>query len=187
MKRFGEWLAMLRNVILALGVIAIGQALPPLQALESWMTPRRTTLLWATTATAALGWALLMGAALYRVRTGGGSLTRAETEASVKSVKDSRMMPYFWRISRYVTPERSWGAGFSDEVSIGQFKAAWRQALWLKDTRWRGLFLMGLGAMLMTLGGFGAIIVLCPPGLKFLAGIALGYAAVRMVKAFRSS
>jgi hypothetical protein len=46
---------------------------------------------------------------------------------------------------------------------------------------------MGLGAILMTLGGFGAIIVLCPPGLKFLAGIVLIYAAVRTVRAFQSS
>jgi hypothetical protein len=126
-----------------------------------------------------------MGAVLYRIRTGGGSLRRHEIEASVKSVKDSQAAPYFGRVSRYVIPKRSWGAGFSDEVSIGQFKAAWRQALWLKDSRWRGLFLMGLGATLMVLGAFGAIIVLCPPGLKLLVGIALIYAAVRTVRAFQ--
>jgi hypothetical protein len=47
-KGVGEWLAILRNVILALGVIAIGQALPPLQSLEEWLAPRRTALIWTT-------------------------------------------------------------------------------------------------------------------------------------------
>ena len=84
-----------------------------------------------------------------------------------------------FRAWRYWLPKRAWGAGFSDEVSITQFKAAWRQGLWRADSRWRGLFIMGFGAAFMTVGGFGLIIVLGPPGVKLLAGSALLYASIR--------
>lgn len=184
MNRFREWLLIFRNVIIALVVIAVGEALPPLQALEAWIAPQREALAWAVGGTAALGWALLIGATIYRIRTGGGSLTRREIEQSVKSVKDGLEVPYSSRVSRYWVPKKAWGAGFSDEVPIAQFKAAWRQGLWRVDSRWRGLFIMGLGALLMALGGFGLIIVLAAPGLKFLAGLALSYAAVRTLWAF---
>ena len=184
MNKFREWLLIFRNVAIALVVIGVGEALPPLQALERWIAPQREALAWATGWTAFLGWALLIGAVIYRIRTGGGSLTRSEIEASVKSVKDGLEVPYFSRVSRYWVPKKAWSAGFSDEVSISQFKAAWEKRLWLVDSRWRGLFIMALGALLMAFGGFGLIIVLAAPGLKFLAGLALGYAAVRILWAF---
>lgn len=184
MNKFHEWLLIFRNVVIALVVIAVGEALPPLQALERTIAPQRIMLAWATGTTAFLGFVFLMGATLYRIRTGGGSLNRAEIEQSVKSVKDGLEIPYSSRVSRYWVPKKAWGAGFSDEVPIAQFKAAWKQGLWRTDPRWRGLLIMGLGALLMAAGGFGIIIVLAAPGLKFLAGLALLYAAARTVWAF---
>ncbi len=184
MNKFREWLLIFRNVAIALVVIGVGEALPPLQALERWIAPQRESLAWAMGGTAFAGWALLIGAVIYRVRTGGGSLTRKEIEQSVKSVKDGLEVPYSSRVSRYWVPKKAWGAGFSDEVPISQFKAAWKQGLWLRDSRWRGMFIMALGALLMAVGGFGIIIVLATPGLKFLAGLALGYAAARTLWAF---
>ncbi len=44
---------------------------------------------------------------------------------------------------------------------------------------------MGLGALLMLVGSFGAIVVAAPPGIKLLFGGALIYALVRLVWAFR--
>ncbi len=184
MNKFREWLLIFRNVAIALVVIGVGEALPPLQALERGIAPQRTMLAWVTAGTAFAGWAFLIGATIYRIRTGGGSLTRAEIETSVKSVKDGLEVPYFSRVSRYWVPKKAWGGGFSDEVSISQFKAAWKKGLWRVDSRWRGLFIMALGALLMAFGGFGLIIVLATPGLKFLAGLALGYAVVRTLWAF---
>lgn len=179
------WLGVLRNVLLALVVIAVGELLPPLQALEQWMAPRRAVLTWSTAGLAALGWLLLMGATLYRTATGGGSLKRDEIAAHVASVKSHLAGPMAAsRAYRYMLPKRAWGGGFSDEVSVAQFKAAWRQALWRSDSRWRGLFIMAAGAALMALGLFGIGIVLCSPGLKLLFGGALWYAAVRTTQAF---
>jgi hypothetical protein len=125
-----------------------------------------------------------MGGVIYCILTGGGSLSRDEIEEHVKSVKDGQEVPYAMRVSRYVVPRKAKGAGFSDEVSIAQFKTAWRQALWRSDPRWRGIFIMGLGAALMAIGGFGLPVVLGTPGLKLLTGSALAYAAVRTVWAF---
>ncbi|OGX06414.1 MAG: hypothetical protein A2Z88_07080 [Omnitrophica WOR_2 bacterium GWA2_47_8] len=179
-----EWLLIFRNCILALIVIAVGSALPPLQSLEDWMTPLRMELIWLTTGMAFFGWALLIGAALYRIATGGGSLKRNEIEATIQSVKDAQSISYSFRASKYWVPKKAWGAGFSDEVSFAQVKAAWRLGLWRQDPRWRGLFIMGLGAVLMAVGGFGIIIVLGAPGLKSLAVGALLYAAVRTTWGF---
>lgn len=180
-----SWLLMLRNVAIALAVIAIGEALPPLQALERWTAPRRPLLAWWMGGITGLGWLLLMGATLYRIWRGGASLTRSEIAEQVGRVKSALAAPMAvargWKVR---LPKRAWGAGFSDEVSITQFKIAWRNQLWRQDSRWRGLFLMGLGAMLMALGGFGLIIVLGAPGLKLLAGGALLYATTRTVWVF---
>ncbi len=179
-----DWLLTLRNAALALVVIAIGELLPPLQALERWMAPRRETLAWSVGGVAFAGWALLMGGILYRVFTGGGSLKREEIAAHIKSVKDAQGAPYAFRASRYKIPKKAWGAGFSDEMSIAQFKAAWQRQLWRGDPRWRGVFIMGFGAALMAIGGFGLPVVLGAPGLKLLTGGALLYAAVRVTWAF---
>jgi hypothetical protein len=180
-----EWLLMARNVVLALLVIAIGSALPPLQALEEWIGPRRTALTWGVASSTFLGWLLLMGATLYRIWQGGGSLRREDIAEQIGRVKSYHAAPMaVFRAWRYAIPKRAWGAGFSDEVSIGQCKAAWRRQLWRSDSRWRGLFIMGVGAALMTVGLFGGVIVLGAPGLKLLFGGALLYAAIRTVGVF---
>ena len=180
MNALKEWLRIIRNVAIVLVVIAVGEALPPLQALEQWIAPQRAALAWRMGGLAFLGWGCLMGATLYRIATGGGSLTRREIAEQVGEVKSSLAAPMAvargWKVW---LPKRAWGRGFSDEVSIAQFKAAWRQGLWRRDSRWRGIFLMGFGAMLMVLGGFGLVIVLATPGLKLLAGGALLYAVTR--------
>jgi hypothetical protein len=179
-----DWLLILRNLILALLVIFIGGLLPPLHWLEEWIAPRRSGLVWLTAGMAGAGWIIFMGAVIDRIRTGGRPLERREIEASVKSVKDGIEIPYASRKSRYWVPAKAAGAGFSDQVSIGEFKAAWVHGLWRIDPRWRGMFLMALGALFMLVGGFSLIIVLCPPGLKFLAGCALAYAFFNIIRAF---
>ncbi|GEM_PF-6842126 len=181
MNALKEWALIARNVLIALAVIAVGELLPPLQALEQWIAPQRELLAWRVGGVAFLGWACLMGATIYRAITGGGSLTRQEIADHVGRVRSHQAAPMAvargWRIW---LPKRAQGAGFSDELSVAQFKAGWRHALWRHDRRWRGLFIMAFGAALMAVGGFGLIIVLATPGLKLLAGGALAYAIVRV-------
>lgn len=185
MNALKEWFLIARNILIILAVIAVGELLPPLQALERWIAPQREVLAWRVGGVACLGWVCLMGATIYRIVTGGGPLTRKEIAEQVGRVTSYHAAPMAvargWRIR---LPKRAWGAGFSDELSIAQFKAGWRQALWWSDARWRGLFLMGFGAALMTVGGFGLIIVLAAPGLKLLASGALAYAVLRVSWAF---
>jgi hypothetical protein len=173
-----------RNVVFALIVIAIGEMLPPLQALERWMASRRTPLVWCVGGICFVGWALFMSAVIYRILTGGGSLTREGIAHQIKSVQDGLRRPYAWRVSFYHIPKWAVGGGFHDEMSIRQFKDAWRLRLWRTDTRWRGVFAMAFGAALMTIGCFGLPVVLGTPGLKLLCGGLLLYAAVRTTGAF---
>lgn len=188
MKAWREWLAIGRNVLLVLAVIVIGELLPPLQALEQWIAPRRVMLAWMVGGVAGLGWGLLMGATLYRIFTGGALLRRDEIAEQIGRVKSYHSAPMaVARGWRYKIPQHAWGAGFSDKVSIAQMKAAWRQGLWCHDARWQGLFIMGLGAALMAVGLFGEVIVLGAPGLKLLGGGVLLYAAVRTAGAFLNS
>lgn len=185
MKALLEWLRIARNVFIVLVIIAVGELLPPLQALEQWMAPRRAMLTWAAGGATFLGWFLLMAGTLYRIWKGCSSLTRQEIADHTGRVKSHLAAPIAAaRGWRYKIPKRAWGAGFSDEVSIGQFKAAWRQALWRTDSRWRGMFIMAMGAALMAAGIFSVMIVLAAPGLKLVAGLILGYAIVRTVAAF---
>lgn len=185
MNKLREWLATIRNLLIILAVIGIGELLPPLQALERWIAPQRTALTWQAGGIAFLGWFLLMAAVIYRSIKGGTSLTRKEIAEHTGRVKSHLTAPAaVARGWKYKLPKRARGAGFSDEVSIGQFKEAWKQRLWLSDLRWRGMFIMALGAALMTLGIFGVLIVLAAPGLKLVAILVLGYATVQIFRAF---
>lgn len=179
-----EWLLIARNLAIVLAVVVFGELLPPLQALEQWIAPRRAALAWAVGGMTLLGWALLMGGALYRIVTGGGSLTREEIAEQIGRVRSYHSAPMAvargWRVR---LPKRAWGAGFSDEISIAQFKEGWRLQLWRDDARWRGLFLMAFGALGMLLGAFGLVVVLAAPGLKLLVGGALLYALVQVARA----
>ncbi|MBI4012565.1 MAG: hypothetical protein HY359_09675 [Candidatus Rokubacteria bacterium] len=77
------------------------------------------------------------------------------------------------------------GSQAEDRASFAEVKAAWRARASRWSARWRRMFLMGLGGLLMLVGGFGAMVVAAPPGIKLLFGGALGYALVRLVWGFR--
>lgn len=62
---------------------------------------------------------------------------------------------------------------------------AWRQRLWRTSPRWRRIFTMGAGAMLMLVGGSGTVFVTAPAGLKVLVLAVGAYIAVRMVRGLR--
>jgi len=73
---------------------------------------------------------------------------------------------------------------FHDEASFREVKTAWRQRAWRISSRWRGVFVIAGGAMLMGLGLFAFFFVIGPPFIKVLIGAAVVYAAIRMAWAF---
>lgn len=75
-------------------------------------------------------------------------------------------------------------AGFSDGAPIWRLKKAFRDGEWWSVPRWRRFTLMMLGAILVFYGLFGLLILLSPPGLKFLLLLVVVYGTTRTVYAF---
>lgn len=141
------------TAVVALAVIALGEALPGLRRLDRVMARHEAPLLAVTIGATTAGFLMLMGGAIHMAVTAGR-----------------------WSGS---------GARAAGEASFREIKAAWRSGAWRRGPRWRRLFVMGAGGLLMGAGLFGLAVVLGPPGVKLLCGGALVYAVVRTVRAFR--
>jgi hypothetical protein len=168
------------NLLLVLLVIAIGEALPPLKALERWMWLERPVLLAVTGLSALLGIFGLVGGAVFRMVKDSTPLSRPEIMQHVKRMRDAQAAPYAYRVSKVFLPKQASGAGFSDQVSFAEFAAAWRAGLWLRDPRWFGMFVMAGGAALMTFGIFGLITVLATAGIKFLMLLIMAFIGYKL-------
>lgn len=72
-----------------------------------------------------------------------------------------------------------------DQASFREVKAAWRDGAWRRSPRWRRLFLMGAGGLLMFVGIFGIFFVTGPVGVKLVVLAVWLYAAVQTVRGFR--
>jgi hypothetical protein len=70
------------------------------------------------------------------------------------------------------------------EISFSEFKDAWRRGLWIRDARWRTVYMMALGAICAAYGLFGLFIVQGPLAVRILCGGALLYATARTVAGF---
>jgi hypothetical protein len=168
-------------VLGALVVIGIGEALPALRALEGVMARHRAAWLLVTLGPAILGWILLMaGAIRMALRRGERMSPRqvAEMQASLRRTPGTAGRMAYRVFGKAV------GAQGADEASFSEVKAAWRARAWRYSPRWRWLFAMMLGGMLMLVGGFGAVVVLATPGIKLLFGGALAYALVQITRGF---
>jgi hypothetical protein len=75
-------------------------------------------------------------------------------------------------------------AGFSDEAPIWRLKKAFQDGEWWSKPRWRRFTLMMVGAILTFYGLFGLLILLSPPGVKFLLSLVVIYGTARTVYAF---
>jgi hypothetical protein len=75
-------------------------------------------------------------------------------------------------------------AGFSDEARMWRLMRAFRDGEWWRVPRWRRFTLMMLGAILLFYGLFGLLFLLSPPGLKLLLFLVVVYATGRSVYAF---
>jgi type VI protein secretion system component VasK len=165
------------TLVVVLAVIAVGEALPPMRALDAFLKGHpgvEQALLWLTIGMSVVGTLLLaLSQFLPGPRLPKG-MTREEAEAQ------SPPVAYREEIEKVEgPPERRWGRSFSGGASLGAVKQAWQARSWRYDRRWRLLFAMALGAALLLFGLFGLFIVIGQPGVKFLMLLALAYAVAR--------
>lgn len=173
-----------RNLVLVLLVIAIAEAIPPLKQLETYLAAHRTDYMIPLAVIAGIGFVLLMGGAIHMVLAGGRPMERREIEDSAGRTRVRSPGPAVFRRSAYRVAGTAAGAQAEDSATFAEVKAAWRARAWRTSVRWRRLFAMGAGAVLMALGMFGIVIVLAPAGIKLLSALALVYAAVQTTRGF---
>lgn len=173
---------MVRNVVLALLVMAIGEALPPLRLLDAWTRTHQRPLLAAAITMTAAGFILLMGMAIHLVLAGGKPLSRREIDGLAARRLTSRQA--LWRRAAYRSGGVAVGGQGEDGATLAEIKAAWRSGAWRVSPRWRRLFAGLFGTALLATGMFGLFVVLGSPGVKLLCGGALVFVWVRSVSAF---
>jgi hypothetical protein len=182
LRRAAGWVGTLAVV---LAVLALGEASPPLHALERALASHRGALLAVVIGLSAAGLACLMGGAIHMALRGGTPLGHAEVEAMARRRRDAAALPYAYRRSTYRIRGRAVGAGAEETVSFAEVKAAWRAGAWRVSARWRRILLMAAGALLMLVGMFGIPFVLGGPGMKLLVLAVWGYVLVQLVRGFR--
>ncbi len=180
--RLLDALRLARNLLLALLVVALGEALPPLQRLHAWTQAHQQPLLAVTISLTVVGFILLMGMAIHLVLTRGRPMSQREIEAL--AARRLRAQPALWRRSVYRVRGTAVGAEGHDSASFAEIKAAWKLKAWQVSPRWRRLFAGLLGTAFLATGLFGTACVLGPAGIQLLCGGALLYAWVRSVVAF---
>ena len=177
LKRLMSWAPTLGAVLLSLVIIAVGELLPPMPAIQRFQEahqPLNQVLTGVTVAMTALG-VLLLAFTQFLVR-----------------VPDPRMRPQVvWRKTEgTLRGPRGFfsgiilSAGFSDEARMWRLKRAFRDGEWWRVPRWRRFTLMLAGAILTFYGVFGLLFLLSPPGLKFFLSLVALYATARSVYAF---
>jgi hypothetical protein len=80
-----------------------------------------------------------------------------------------------------------WSRSMQMEATTGQVREAWRRRSWRYSRKWRVLFAMMLGALLLAVG-FGVLFIMIgPPFIKVLATGLAAYVAVRILWEFTVS
>ena len=165
------------TLVVVLAVIAVGEALPPMRALDAFLKGHpgvEQALTWLTIGMSVVGGMLLALSQFLPEPRRPEGMSREEAEAQ------SPPMAYREEVESVDgPPERRWSRSFSGGASLGSVKQAWRERSWRYDRRLRLLFAMALGATLLLFGLFGLFIVIGQPGIKFLMFLALAYAVVR--------
>jgi hypothetical protein len=174
LKRGLVWLG---NILLALLIIAVGEWLPLMPAVQRFQEDHlliNQILTAGTLAMTVLG-TLLLAFTQFLVRVPGPRPANwdqtVKTEGIVKG-------PGNFFSGKMIS------AGFSDEVRFWRMRKAFKDGDWWRVPRWRRLTLMMLGAILLFYGLFGLLFLLFPPGLKFFLFLLVVYATVRSVYGF---
>ena len=176
-NRVRGWLAWLGYLLLCLLIIAIGEWLPLMPTLQRFQEAHRTSnqaLIAITVIITSLG-TLLLAFTQFIVRVPD---PRFKSQSQGFKTRDVLQGPRSFFSGIFIF------AGFSDEAPIWRIKQAFQDGEWWSKPRWRRFTLVMLGAILLFYGLFGLLILLSPPGVKFLLFLAVVYATGRSVYAF---
>jgi hypothetical protein len=176
-RRLKSWSSLVRNIILALLIIAVGELLPWMPALQRFQeaNPSLNQVLTGVTVAMTVLGTLLLAFTQFLVRVPDSRrVSQAQTIQSEGSVKGLGWFFFGKMIS----------AGFSDEARFWRLRKAFRDGEWWSVPRWRRFTLMMLGAILLFYGLFGLLILLFPPGLKFFLFLVVVYATTRSLYGF---
>jgi hypothetical protein len=179
-----EKLLLALGVIVALAIIGIGEALPPMQRLHSWVELHQRQILWITIPLLVVGFVLFMGGSIHLVLTRGTPMSRKEIDALTARTRMLAREPALWRGSVYRTRGIAVGSGAEEVFSIAEVKTAWHIRAWEVSPRWRRRFAVLIGVALFGTGLFATLFVFAPAGIQLLLAGAWIYAAVRTVNAF---
>ena len=166
-----NWFSWIRNILLCLLVIALGEWLPLMPAVQRFQETHPSinqTLTGITLAMTILG-TLLLALTQFLVRVPHARQTPGEGGLE--------------RSGRFFSGKRL-SAGFSDEARIWRVRKALQNGEWWRVPRWRRMTLMMLGAILLFYGLFGLLILMFSPGLKFFLLLIVIYATARSIYAF---
>jgi len=161
---------MVLTLMLVMLIIAIGEYLQPLQDLDTFLREHASltrALQAVAIGMAILGTLALAGAQFLPEPRPPAGLSRAELEAHSPPME-------------YAEAAEGGSREFEGAASFAAVKQAWRLRSWRYARKWRILFFMMGGAFLLSVGLFGLICVIAPPGIKLLFGGALLYALVRI-------
>jgi hypothetical protein len=175
-------LQMALTLVVVLVIIAIGEALPPVRALDAYIREHKAleqTLLAVTYAMTIAGILLLALSQFLPAPRTPETMSRDELEALSPPMKyEETAWKRGGRLSRRI------GGSFSGEASFASVKQAWRLRSWRYHRRWRLLFAMMLGAILLFFGLFGLMFMISSAGVKFLVLLGMMYVLVQSIRGF---
>lgn len=108
-SKLRDFLLMVRNVILILIVIAIGEALPPMQRLHAWVAAHDGPVLAVTITAGVIGFALFMGGVVHMA-------LRAQAQESVTLAE----VKAAWRVRAWQVSPR-WRRLFLIQIGVAMF------------------------------------------------------------------
>jgi len=175
--RLLNWFSLLGTILLSLLIIAVGELLPPMPAVQRFQEahpPINQALTGVTLVMAILG-TLLLAFTQFLVRVPDPRMAPQAQTFKTKGMESGR--------GRFFSGIMT-SAGFSDQARMWRLKKAFREGEWWRVPRWRRFTLMMFGAILTFYGLFGLLFLLFPPGVKFFLFLVVVYATVRSVYAF---
>lgn len=178
-----QWIKML---VLAFAAIFGGGVISEIPPFPGWfeiVNANQTSWLTATGSAAVLGFALMMCGTLALLMDQDESLSHVEVEDVERSVHMSAW-PVAWRTTWFRVSDRATGCKGSEQFSFREMKQAWRNGAWRRELIWQRRFTSAIGASLLAIGIFGIVFTLGLPPIKAIAGAALLYSCVMLVRGF---
>lgn len=176
-RRLKGWLSWLGFILLCLLLIALGERLPLMPAVQRYQDahPSLSQALTGVTVAMTILGTLLLAFTQFLVRVPDPRLASQTQSVEFKGSLKGKS----WFFSGL-----SISAGFSDQARMWRVRKAFREGEWWRVKRWRRMTLMMLGAILLFYGLFGLLFLLSSPGLKFFLMLVVLYATARSLHAF---